>query len=133
MTAANVSILAGDLLAEPAERNLEVFVPPPAITMPGSPFGIAWGFLYGYSGMPAANYLPSLRELGAGFTKVYLFWQQLEPEKGRFDWSALDVFSSQLSAADEGLVSLFSSSQWGAKRPSALLPPSPPKDLDEYY
>jgi hypothetical protein len=133
MTAAFVPVLAGALLAQPAENKLEISVTPLAINMPGSPFGVAWAFLYGYSGMPAANYLPSLREVGAGLTKVYLFWQQLEPEKGHFDWTALDTFAAQLNSPDEGLVSLFSSSQWATKRPSAMLPPSPAEDLEEYY
>ena len=45
------------------------------LTMPGSPLGIAWAFLYGYSGIPAAVYMPQMRELGAHFTKVYLIWK----------------------------------------------------------
>ena len=95
--------------------------------------GAAWFFLYGYCEIPAANYLPALRSIGGTFTKVYLFWQQLEPEKNRFDWSALDAFANQLSSPEEGLVSLFSSSQWATEKPSAMLPPSPAKDLGDYY
>ncbi|HLJ51425.1 MAG TPA: hypothetical protein VKU01_35710 [Bryobacteraceae bacterium] len=98
-----------------------------------SPFGVAWFILYGYSGVPPAIYMPQLRELGAGFTKVYLFWQQIEPEPGRFDWSALNAFVEQLATPEEGLISIFSASQWATERPSAILPPSPAKDLEEYY
>jgi hypothetical protein len=101
--------------------------------MNGSPFGVAWFFLYGYYGVPAAVYLPRLRELGARFTKVYLFWQQIEPERGRFDWTAADAFVEQLDSPEEGLISLFSTSQCAVKQPSALLPPSPAKSLDDYY
>ena len=103
------------------------------LDLPGSPLGIAWFFLYGYSGVPAAPYLPQLRSLGAGLTKVYLFWQQVEPEKGRFDWSAADAYVDQLQSPEEGLIAIFSSSLWGAKKPSALLPPSPAKNLDDYH
>lgn len=49
--------------------------------MPGSPLGIAWGFLFGYSGTKAETFMPQVREMGGGFTKVYLFWNQIEPEK----------------------------------------------------
>jgi hypothetical protein len=102
-------------------------------TLPGRPLGIAWGFLYGYLGTPAERYLPQLRELGGEWSKVYLFWNQLEPEKGKYDWKAVDEFVNQLRSPDEGLVALFSSSQWGSKRPSFLLPPAPPKNPDDYY
>jgi hypothetical protein len=103
------------------------------IETPGSPFGIAWGFLYGYSGTKAEEFMPQLRELGAGFTKVYLFWNQLEPRKGEYDWSAVDAYVSQLKSPDEGLIAIFSSSQWAVKKPSAMLPPSIATNLDDYY
>lgn len=105
----------------------------PLLDMPGSPFGVAWFFLYGYLGVPAANFMPELRRLGADFTKVYLFWNQIEPEKGRYEWSAVDAFVEQLKSPEEGLIALFSSSQWAVKRPSAMLPPSPAKEPADYY
>jgi hypothetical protein len=103
------------------------------ISLPGSPFGVGWGFVYGYQGSPALPYLSELREIGAGLTKVYLFWQQVEPEKGRYDWQTVDAFINQLKTPEEGLIALFSSSLWAVQRPAALLPPSPARDLDDYY
>jgi hypothetical protein len=103
------------------------------ITMAGSPFGIAGGFLYGYQGTPAYEFMPQLRQLGSGFTKIYLFWNQIEPEPGKFDWTAVDKFVNQLESPEEGLISLFSASQWATVRASALLPPSPAKNPDDYY
>ncbi len=113
--------------------QIEPPLPAPDRTLEGSPFGIAWFFLYGHAGVPAARYLPALRGLGADFTKVYLFWQQIEPEKGRFDWTAVDAFVDQLQSPEEGLISLFTASQWATAQASAMLPPSPAKDLDDYY
>lgn len=104
-----------------------------AFTLPGSPLGVGWGFLYGYQQVPALNYLPELRQLGAGLTKVYLFWNQIEPQKAQYDWWAVDAFVSQLAAPEEGLIALFSSSVWAAQRPAALLPASPARNLNEYY
>ena len=101
--------------------------------MPGAPLGIAWGFLYGYLGTPAESFLPQVRELGGGFSKVYLFWNQLEPEKGRYDWKAVDAYVNQLKSPQEGLVALFSSSQWAVKHPAFLLPPSAAKNPEDYY
>lgn len=106
---------------------------PGAVPEKETPLGIAWGFLYGYEGTRAEVYMPQVRQLGAGMSKVYIFWNQLEPEKGRFDWSASDAFVNQLQSPDEGLISVFSSSQWATRRASAMLPPSPAKNPDDYY
>jgi hypothetical protein len=103
------------------------------ITMPGSPLGVAWGFLYGYLNVKPEQFMPQARQLGAGFTRVCLFWNQIEPQKGKYDWTAVDAFVNQLNSPDEGLISLFSSSQWAVEHPSALLPPSPAKNLEDYH
>ena len=103
------------------------------ITMPGSPFGIAGGFLFGYQGSATYEFMPQLRLLGSGLTKIYFFWNQIEPEKGKFDWTAVDKFVNQLESPEEAMISLFSASQWATVRSSVLLPPSPAKNPDDYY
>jgi hypothetical protein len=103
------------------------------LTLPGSPLGAGWGFLYGYGEVPALSYMPELRQIGGGLTKVYLFWNQIEPQKGVYNWQAVDAFVEQLANPEEGLISLFSSSLWGAQRPAALLPASPARDLENYF
>jgi len=105
----------------------------PRITMHGSPFGIANGFLYGYQGATAYEFMPTVRRLGAGFTKTYLFWNQVEPTRGTYDWTAVDAFVNQLKSPDEGLVGVFSASEWAVTKPSTLLPPSPARNPDDYY
>src|SRR5215831_553746 len=104
---------AGSLSAQPtnpASLALKSQTADTRLTLPGSPLGIAWGFLYGNMGVKAEQFLPQLRELGGGFTKIYLTWNQIEPKKGQFDWSAVDAFVNQLRTPEEGLISLFSSS-----------------------
>jgi hypothetical protein len=103
------------------------------ITLPGSPLGLSWGFGYDVPGIKAELFLPQLRQLGAGCTKVYLFWSQIEPEKGRFDWEAVDAFVGQLQSPEEGLIALFCSSSWATRLASPVLPPSPAKDPDDYH
>ena len=103
------------------------------ITLPGSPLGIAWAFLYGYGGIQAATYMPELRKLGAGFTKIYLIWNQIEPEKGSFDWNTVDAFVNQLESPEEGLIALFSASKWATRTSAEMLPPSPAKQPEDYY
>ncbi|MEQ9825009.1 MAG: hypothetical protein ABQ298_11555 [Puniceicoccaceae bacterium] len=98
-----------------------------------SPFGIAWGMLYGYSNEPARPYVDEIRKLGADFTKVFLFWQQIEPEQDQYDWTVVDAFADQLVRPEEGLITLFSSSLWATEQPSNLLPPSPARNLEDYY
>jgi hypothetical protein len=103
------------------------------IKMPGSPLGVAWGFLYGYLYVKPEQFMPHLRQIGGGFTKVGLFWNQIEPQKGKYDWTAVDAFVNQLNSPDEGLIAIISSSQWAVERPSALLPPAPAKNLEDYH
>ena len=103
------------------------------VTLPGSPLGIAWAFLYGYGSIPAATYMPELRKLGAGFTKIYLFWNQVEPQKGSLDWNAVDAFVDQLESPEEGLIALFSASKWATRTSAEMLPPSPAKQPEDYY
>ena len=98
-----------------------------------APLGIACGFLYGYSGTKAETFMPIVRGMGGGFTKVYLFWNQIEPERDQFQWEALDAFVNQLNSPEEGLVSLFSTSTWAVEKPGTMLPPSPAKNSDDYY
>ena len=103
------------------------------IKTPGSPLGVAWGFVYGYLNVKPEQFMPQLRQIGGGFTKVGLFWNQIEPQKGRYDWTAVDAFVDQLSSPDEGLIAIVSSSQWAVERPSALFPPAPAKNLEDYH
>jgi hypothetical protein len=126
-------ILSQGLLAQPSNTVLSSQPTDTRLTMSGSPLGIAWGFLYGSLSVKAEQFLPQLRELGGGFTKVYLTWNQIEPQQGKYDWSAVDAFVNQLKTPEEGLISLYSSSQWAAQRPAVLLPPSPAKNPEDYY
>lgn len=115
------------------------------ITFAGSPFGIAWGLYYGDAGVDRVVYMPLLRQIGSRFTKLYVFWDQVQPQPDRFDWQAMDAFVGQLQSSDEALVSIFSSSSWGTRRvvdrsritdndsaTAHYLPPSPARDLREY-
>jgi hypothetical protein len=102
------------------------------ITMPGPALGASWGITYGFFGVKAEPYMPQLRQLGGGWTKIYLSWSQVEPEKGRYDWNAVDAFVDQLTTPEVGLITVCSSSTWATRRPSPLLNASPAKDPDDY-
>lgn len=98
----------------------------------GAPLGIAWGFLYGYSGVPAETFVPQIRALGGSWTKLYLIWNQVEPERGRYDWTAVDAFLAQLQSPEEALIAVFSSSTWATRTKVTMLPPSPALDPADY-
>ncbi len=87
-----------------------------------SPLGIAWGFIYGAGDVKAHVFMPQVRQLGASHTKLYLFWNQLEPKKGEYDWSALDAFLDQLQSPEEAAGLHFPPNvvRWSLRRESAL-------------
>jgi hypothetical protein len=98
-----------------------------------SPFGANWGYLYGHLGVKPRPFLVDVRELGGGFSRVVLFWQQIEPQKEKFDWSALDTYVHGLKGPDEGFVTLYSASMWATPIPANIMPAVPAKDPKDYY
>jgi hypothetical protein len=112
--------------------NAQTQKKPAVISMPGPPVGVAWGFSYGVDGPPEI-FLPQLAKMNVHLTKLYLFWQQIEPSKGQYNWGAVDTFLMQLAPPDEALISVFSSSSWATKISSLPIPASMAKSPDEYY
>ena len=114
-------------------------IPQPAapvaqITLPGAPLGIAWGMIFGPpSTQQPPRFLPVVRQLGGGFTKINLTWGQLEPQEGQYDWELVDAYLDQLGSPDEGLLAILSSSPWATRVPAWFLPPSPALDLARYH
>src|SRR3954467_3235359 len=106
-----------------------------AMGTPEGPAGIRWGIVrgisYGMFGEPD-SFVPPLRKLGGGLVRVYVYWGQVEPEPGRFDWSVVDAILDQLDPAAETGVAVCSSSPWGTRQPTGFLPSSPADDLDQY-
>lgn len=97
----------------------------------GMRLGIVRGISYGVFGPPGL-FMPQLRALGTGFVRVYLTWNQVEPEPGRLDWTAVDALLAQLQPDDEVWVTIVSSSRWGTRQPTDFLPASPSKDDAAY-
>ncbi|MFC4873906.1 beta-galactosidase [Negadavirga shengliensis] len=96
------------------------------------PLGIAWGFDYGHNSEPPL-FMDKIRELGIHSTKVYLFWNQIEPEKGKYEWGIVDALMEQLAEGDEVLLAIYSASTWATSISTNLLPPSPAKSEKDYY
>jgi hypothetical protein len=43
--------------------------------------GATWQLVYGLPAAKALRFMPSLRRLGGGFSRVTLYWTQLEPKR----------------------------------------------------
>ena len=97
-----------------------------------SPLGIAWGFDYGHQSSPPL-FMDKIRDLGVHSSKVYLFWNQIEPEQGKFDWDIVDALMEQLVEEDELLLAVYSASTWATSVSSNLLPPSAARNENDYY
>lgn len=89
--------------------------------------GIVRGISYGLFG-PADDWVDPARELGAGLVRLYLYWSQIEPQPGQWDWTVPDALLAQLTGSEQVWVTVCSSSPWGTRVPSDFQPPSPALD-----
>ncbi|MFI8790338.1 hypothetical protein [Streptomyces sp. NPDC055105] len=103
----------------------------PTTAPAGIRLGIVRGISYGMFGKPDP-FVPQIRALGGSLVRVYVYWGQVEPEPGRYDWTVVDAVLDQLDPADEAWVTVCSSSPWATRNPSAFLPSSPARDTAQY-
>lgn len=98
-----------------------------------SPFGIVRGPLYGHMGVRADVFLPQVHQLGVHLVRLFLFWDQIEPQRGHFVWNAVDTLLEQLGPSDEAWITLNASSLWATRHATSFQPPSPALHPDEFY
>jgi hypothetical protein len=98
----------------------------------GIRLGIARGVSYGLFGPPEQIVAPT-RELGGGLIRAFVYWNQIEPEPGRFEWTIVDALIAQLTGEEELWITVCSSSRWGTRVASDFLPSSPANDDGAYY
>lgn len=95
----------------------------------GYDFGVAFGDLY-----KGQRFMPHIRDLNTALTKVYIFWNQIEPSKGQYRWTIIDSFVSQLNESDEALVAIWASSKWASScARKNYIRGSKPTDMKAYY
>ncbi len=97
----------------------------------GIRLGIVRGISYGLFGPPGI-FMPQVRALGSHLTRVYLTWNQVEPQPGTYDWSAVDALLGQLEPGDELWVTVVTASRWATRQPTDFLPASMPRDVAAY-
>lgn len=103
-----------------------------AFSKQSSLFGIVRGPLYGHMGIKADVFMPQVHQLGAHLIRLFLFWDQIEPERGHFVWDAVDVLLEQLGPSDEAWITLNTSSQWATRHATSFQPPSPALHTEEF-
>ena len=93
--------------------------------------GVVRGISYGLFG-PPDDFGEGARGLNASQVRAYVYWHQVEPEPGRFDWTLVDRLLGQVAGWGRLWLTVCSSSPWATRTPTTFLPPSPPKDLGAY-
>jgi hypothetical protein len=97
----------------------------------GIRLGVARGISYGLFG-PPEPFVEASAALGAGLVRAYLYWGQIEPRPGHFDWTVVDALLAELTPGVEAWVTVCSSSPWATREPTDFLPPSPARDAATY-
>lgn len=95
------------------------------------PMGVVRGISYGLFG-PPDDFGPPARALNANLVRAYLYWGQIEPEPGRYDWTVVDHLLEQVSGSERLWVTVCCSSPWATRTPTSFLPSSPPMEPDAY-
>ena len=97
----------------------------------GIQLGIVRGISYGVFGAPGI-FMPQIRELGSRLARVYLTWNQIEPQPGSYDWSAVDALLGQLGPGDRLWITVVTASRWATRQATDFLPASMPRDVAAY-
>jgi hypothetical protein len=92
--------------------------------------GVVRSISYGLWG-PPGEFVPQARGIGAGLVRVYVYWNQVEPASGEYDWTVVDALLAQLGD-EEVWVTVCASSTWATREATPFLPPSPPKNHARY-
>lgn len=98
-----------------------------------TPLGATWGPIFGFPPYKAQPFVPALRRLGLGFSRITLYWSQLEPRRGQERWDDLDAYLQQLRTPEEGMLTLACASPWATRKPAWVFPSSPASNLDDYH
>lgn len=93
--------------------------------------GVVRGISYGLFGAPD-EFGPAVRDLNASLVRAFVYWGQVEPQPGVFDWTAIDGLLEQVTGPGRLWLTVCSSSLWATRMSTSFLPPSPPLDASAY-
>ena len=99
---------------------------------PGFRTGVVRGISHGLFGPPTA-FAEAAAGLGVGLVRAYVYWSQVEPEEGRFDFAVVDGLLDDLDAHGMDVwLTVCSSSPWATRVPTTFQPQSPALDPTRY-
>lgn len=98
----------------------------------GPPIGVSWSPTYGFPPRKPEAIMTQAHAVGAAFTRITLYWSQIEPKPGVWRWDELDAWLAQLTRPDEGFLTLSSASPWATRTPSWVFPSSPAKQTADF-
>ena len=97
---------------------------PPKELVP-SPLAVAYGEKF-----KGEEFFSYLEELDIRATKIYVQWYEIEPENNTWTFELVDALLDQVKNRHDVLISVYSSSEWGAEGVGKGFPPL---DQQEYY
>ena len=99
---------------------------------PGFRTGVVRGISHGLFGPPTA-FAEAAAGLGVGLVRAYVYWSQVEPEEGHFDFAVVDGLLDDLDAHGMDVwLTVCSSSPWATRVPTTFQPQSPALDATRY-
>lgn len=94
-------------------------------------FGIGPGEFYPWSASPRD--LDALKELGVKWTRVDFRWDQIEKQKGQFDWSFYDNVATQFKENNIRILAILSGTPgWANGGKDVFYPPTDPNDYANF-
>lgn len=93
--------------------------------------GVVRGVSFGLFG-PPDEFVPQAKSLGAELVRIYIYWSQVEPRAGEYDWQVVDALLEQLQPEMQAWVTVCSSSKWATRQSTDFQPPSPALEDDAY-
>ena len=99
--------------------------------MEGFRIGVVRGVSYGLFGEPDP-FMKQAAALGAGVTRVYIYWSQVEPDQDTFDFSVVDRLLAEVTSGTEVWLTVCSASMWATQVATTFQPQSPAHDLGQY-
>jgi hypothetical protein len=93
--------------------------------------GVVRGISYGLFG-PPEDFGAAARDLNARLIRAYVYWHQVEPTPGEYDWTVVDRLLAQVEGWGRLWLTVCSSSPWATRTATTFLPPSPPLDPAAY-
>ncbi|MCX7691057.1 O-antigen ligase family protein [Thermoflexus sp.] len=106
---------------------------PPPIPWSGEPRVGLNVSLFGQDPAIRQRDLTQIRALGISRIRAFFPWSQIEPERGRLDWTEADAVMADVQAAGLELVAVLGDSPpWAARRAGPMAPPLNPADFARF-